>query len=661
MGETCSVCSNLRFQPLRPRRQLKALTYVPNWFQSNLVSLSDIKLSSIKGCVTCKFVLQVMVHYELQLEEDDTLLIRTYKFGGTLLRFPDQTIQVYTPEGHANAWDGIMKGLELSRHAHSDQANQFIRSCLDRCLDLHPNCVQPGGRLPSRLIDIGSSHNDHVRLVETSPNSHYEYIALSYCWGEVDVVKTTNRNYDEMKMGVLVSTLPRTIQDAIIVTRKLGQRYLWVDAICIIQDSKLDWEIESANMASIYRSSLLTIAAATAAAASDGFLNQEHSASEAKPPYQQIWYDEHGDETTLAARVVPEFETHTDDADEDDPLPLSLRGWTLQEQKLSTRTISYRRRELWWSCLTESSCECHIINELPGDVKKFCFNSTYSITTAEEMYREWHSTVAAYTVRALKYSSDKLPAIAGIAKVVQELTKSVYIAGLWKDNLIHDLTWEVPELRNIEAQSSVAASPTYFGPTFSWISVNRDVTYGWDDRKFKATQCDILATESLAAGLNPLGHVESAYLTISAPLLNTVLLLRYEDNNDPVVSQEGYFISCGSEDFSLRADVALETFEGVNQDGVMEKSVRRSYTPKTRAKSGTPISLLYLGNYTLWKNPKTKHVHAERAYLVLGKSQTDMARYERIGIAYQNCIIHGDSSEVPCFFDGFSEGVLTIV
>ncbi|GAW25949.1 putative heterokaryon incompatibility protein [Rosellinia necatrix] len=554
-----------------------------------------------------------------------------------------------------------MRASELSKHAHSDQAYQFIRSCLDRCLDLHPNCVQPRGHPPSRLIDVGLSSDDRVRLVETSPQSRNEYIALSYCWGDVDVVRTTASNYEAMKTEIRVSILPGTIQDAITVTRNLGRRYLWVDALCIIQDSKLDWEIESANMASIYRSSLLTLAAATAAAASDGFLGQEHNASEAKPPYQQVWRNEDGHETILAARVVPEFESHTEDADEEEVLPWSLRGWTLQEQKLSTRTIGYRRRELWWSCLSASSCECHIIDELPEDVKRFCFNPTYSITVAKQMYREWHNTVREYTMRALRYSSDRLPAIAGVARVVQDLTESAYIAGLWKGNLVHDLTWEVAELGEVEARSSVARSADYLGPTFSWVSVDRHVNYEWTNRWVKATQCHLLAAESLVTGLNPLGHVESAHLTISAPLLESVLWLRARTIEVTGFSSESYLISCGDQELQLRADVALETFDGTHQDGTIERSVRRSRIPRIRAESETPISLLYLGHFLEFEHPRTKNLHVSRTYLVLGKCPTDMARYERVGIAKQDCVIHKDSSEMPPFYEGFSVNVITIV
>ncbi|KAI0406621.1 HET-domain-containing protein [Xylaria palmicola] len=660
MADVCKICSNLRFQSLRPRRQLKTLVFAQDWFHSDYVSLSDLKTSGGQGCATCKFVLQVIAHYELQFDAEETFWILTYRSGGTILHITNHEIQLYTPEGRPDAWEGITKGPELSEYAHSERANLFIRSCLDRCLRHHPKCVQSQGNPPSRLIDVGPSHDDYVRLMETVTKSHSDYIALSYCWGDVGVVKTTAGNYEEMKTGMPISILPRTIQDAISVTRQLGQRYLWVDALCIIQDSKIDWEIESAKMASIYQSSLLTLAATTAAAASDGFLNQEHKIVTTKSPFQLPWHDEHGNETILAARIVPYVETHTADANDDDDLPLFLRGWTLQEQLLSTRIISYRRHELWWSCLTEPSCECRIINELPEDAKKASFNSIYSITTAEEMYTKWHNTVGEYTLRALKYSSDRLPAIAGVASVVQDLTGSAYIAGLWKDNLVHDLTWEAV-MHDVGAQSWISASPDFLGPTFSWVSVGTPVIYGSVHPWVQATGCHIVAAESQAAGLNSLGHVKSAYLTISAPFLKSAHLLQSQSRQDPDDFLGEYLISCGSNKLRLCLDMPLETFEISKPDGITETSIRRSHIPKTRAKVGTPISLLFLGHFINFTHPRTKHLHIYRVYLVLGVCAADITRYERIGIAKQDCVIHRDSSEIPPLCDDFSVSIITVV
>jgi hypothetical protein len=69
-----------------------------------------------------------------------------------------------------------------------------------------------------------------------------------------------------------LATLPQTIQDAITVSKKLRIKHIWVDALCLIQDSTEDWEKESARMASVYQNAFVTIAATSASASDQGFL-----------------------------------------------------------------------------------------------------------------------------------------------------------------------------------------------------------------------------------------------------------------------------------------------------------------------------------------------------------------------------------------------------
>jgi hypothetical protein len=69
-----------------------------------------------------------------------------------------------------------------------------------------------------------------------------------------------------------VDRLPKTVSDAITVTKGLGYQYLWVDSLCIIQNSKADWEAESVKMGQIYRNSVCTICASSADTADVGFL-----------------------------------------------------------------------------------------------------------------------------------------------------------------------------------------------------------------------------------------------------------------------------------------------------------------------------------------------------------------------------------------------------
>ncbi|WAO94579.1 HET domain-containing protein [Fusarium falciforme] len=99
------------------------------------------------------------------------------------------------------------------------------------------------------------------------------YACLSYCWGKSEFTVTTRGNLKgHLELGIELKGLPQTFQDAVEVARELKLRYLWIDALCIIQDEDdhEDWKRECGNMASIYRNSYLTIAAAWATSANGG-------------------------------------------------------------------------------------------------------------------------------------------------------------------------------------------------------------------------------------------------------------------------------------------------------------------------------------------------------------------------------------------------------
>lgn len=95
-------------------------------------------------------------------------------------------------------------------------------------------------RVPTRLIEVGSEDQKTVRLIHTKDelvdDAHTPYLILSYCWGKGnDLAKTTRDNLDQRKQKIVVSSLPKSVSDAIEVTKTMGIRYLWIDAICIVQ------------------------------------------------------------------------------------------------------------------------------------------------------------------------------------------------------------------------------------------------------------------------------------------------------------------------------------------------------------------------------------------------------------------------------------------
>jgi hypothetical protein len=100
-----------------------------------------------------------------------------------------------------------------------------------------------------------------------APQSMLTYIALSYVWGKVQPFQTTRENVQILRKPKALyaarirSRIPRTFQDAMRLTRSLGQRYLWVDALCIVQDAA-DKQNQLDRMGQIYQGATLTIVAA---------------------------------------------------------------------------------------------------------------------------------------------------------------------------------------------------------------------------------------------------------------------------------------------------------------------------------------------------------------------------------------------------------------
>ncbi|KAF9893504.1 hypothetical protein FE257_010816 [Aspergillus nanangensis] len=634
----CETCLNLNYSF---ERGSKRLPYMNNG-DVNLRHIEDFTKSA-ETCHICDFILQAISHFNLASIESTTVLIGMKQNKDVTLFFPASydTIQIYTPIGHPPAWEGIVTGRKLSSRPDSQTA-------------------PTSAYIPTRLIDVGEPDDAQVRLVETGPLLQDRYIAVSYCWGTLGIFKTQTWNYEDMKSGIQIITIPQTIQDAIRVTRGLKIRYLWVDALCIIQDSASDWEIESSMMGSVYHNAHLTIAAATSESVTEGFLHQPHLAAENKAPFLTEWTTPEGERTILGARMIPALTSHTPSLDDETP-PLWFRGWTLQESNLSRRVVTYHRDELWWSCVGKSVCECGTLDRFHGERTAFSFWSFYSIKDPQKAYLDWYQLIGEYTQRQLTVTTDRLPAISGIASVVQEITKSEYIAGLWSDNLLSDLAWQSAIIATVEDASTVFPLEEYRAPSFSWASIEHKVSYTRSLRWVSTRSCTVLSAGAKVIGQNPFGQVHSAHVTLRGRMLETSL----EVGTNRLGNRDAYMLA--HRRLLPGVDTALESFEAINEDGLSEWSVRRSSAQSLNRQlvSGTPVFLFYIG---CWRGVRVQLKENDHrtihAYLLLGKSPTNMSKYERIGIVEYEFAMEvedGDISESLQGLEDFSEAVITIV
>ncbi|CAM1506145.1 Fc.00g057860.m01.CDS01 [Cosmosporella sp. VM-42] len=370
---------------------------------------------------------------------------------------------------------------------------------IDNCENHHSACSENsfgvgGIVVPRRLLDVGLPGQPNIRLMPTA-GQPLRYAALSYCWGAVQVgTITTSETVDQMMRGMSLRLLSQTIQDAITVVRKLGIRYLWVDALCIIQgqNHKMDWKDEIKNMGQIYRNAYLTIAATSACSASEGFLTHRNrsgvpvniKASKNSPWEGTVLFREY---SLIGSSFAEDVESS----------PLLQRAWVRQERILSRRTIDFTSRQMFWSCRLRRYSEDGQ-DDAEGGMQAaaliHCLGSfSLSLKMAEKekiliqgvFFGEWATLIQEYSALQLKYESDRLPALAGIADIAGRVIPGRYLSGIWAANFSSGLLWSPAEYpANLSGVPGV--------PSWSWASVIGPIEAGGHDPE--ASRVELLRT-----------------------------------------------------------------------------------------------------------------------------------------------------------------------
>jgi hypothetical protein len=352
------------------------------------------------------------------------------------------------------------------------------REWIDDCRHSH-DCTWPSSgsnsvTLPSRLIDVGDDTiAPDVRLHTTRSGETLEYVALSYCWGGPQPVTTTLANLGSMEQRIPLTKLPKTLQYAVRLTRSVGQRYLWVDALCIIQDSGEDMRREIQKMGSIYRNAVFTISAARASKVSEGFLGRQPESTPLPSVRWQLDIPGMGMHTIFISTWYGQpgyWPKH----------PLDRRGWTLQESMLSPRLMVFSEYEPIWHCraVQGKTAKASVIEyaNLSRRLPDWFFaeqadpDNPWKFSRIQ-MPALWESIVKNFTGRALTNKEDRLDAVAGISAELQRRSKDDYFYGHWRECFVRQLLWHVfPSSVSLEERRRRA-------PTWSWGSVDGTVYY----------------------------------------------------------------------------------------------------------------------------------------------------------------------------------------
>ncbi|KAF1847863.1 HET-domain-containing protein [Cucurbitaria berberidis CBS 394.84] len=235
---------------------------------------------------------------------------------------------------------------ETPPQAHFDVAKRW----LDHCEANHSECAGHNSRLaelPSRVICVAEEGQD-PHLVSGN-GERARYATLSHCWGRSTATITTTESLRKRQDSIPLETIPKTFKDAILVCRKLGMPYLWIDSLCIIQDDKDDWERESGHMGSIYYDSTLTIAATDSPDSSRGLFIPRR-------PYEYCYYDivrlpsSFGDHKGQAYLTASTWGVYGPPASNVENGILQTRGWVMQEKYLARRTLHFLAGQMVWIC-----------------------------------------------------------------------------------------------------------------------------------------------------------------------------------------------------------------------------------------------------------------------------------------------------------------------
>jgi len=396
-----------------------------------------------------------------------------------------------------------------------------ISTWLQKCNKEH-QCWNGKASLPSRVLDVSISDgaDDIIRLYE-SRGEMVPYACLSYCWGHALPLKTTRDTYEDRQRGITFGQLPRALQDAVTVTRALGIQYLWIDALCIMQDSLEDWEVESSNMAAIYRSAYAVIAADISKDCDTPFLprtrpdgpQRERALVEVSEPDGSTFVI-YGRENNGWGHQQPL--RNTGFADPVGFRPLGARAWALQEEVLASRIIHFTPNELFWQCQSSVFCEC---TDLDGKVANEEFNPRLWFKRCLESedpnktLRYWKRLMNNYMSRSISQGMDRLPALSGMVKALSDVEHlGRYNAGLWSAHLPFALLWT--------GRGTTRRMVPYRAPSWSCFSLETlREPYPTGLPSVDKAYATVHEVECTVSGKDPYGAISSGRLRLTAPLL----------------------------------------------------------------------------------------------------------------------------------------------
>jgi hypothetical protein len=386
---------------------------------------------------------------------------------------------------------------------NSQETVDFVKRNLKTCDEDHQLCATYRPKslwYPTRLIDVEVSHSNREPKVVLTAQAEVEgpYLSLSHCWGSANILKLTEASLPQLLACIPISQTPKTFSDAFKFTRALGMRYIWIDSLCIIQDSQEDWCHESSTMYMVYQHAYCNIAATQARNGDDGLFSN-------RPIFPDLEL-KHGSD----CGIFRLFERH-DWNRNINCAPLNQRGWVIQERIMSPRVIHFATGEVSWDCYKSSACET-------GDQRFMCFDKKQkknlgllnSSASDLERISTWLMIAQTYSASKLTFpDKDKIIAISSVARYLEDIWGMEYCAGMWRTHLELQLAWRC----DLKSGTSTSTPDTLRAPSWSWLSYDSRVSScldknGRDNTLACATEVQLEWGTNEEGNIIILGHIE---------------------------------------------------------------------------------------------------------------------------------------------------------
>ncbi|KAE9368864.1 hypothetical protein N431DRAFT_494223 [Stipitochalara longipes BDJ] len=499
-------------------------------------SVKNLLASTRNGCSSCSLILNsqwVQVGGDLNLVHDHGLL-------------ETQIIARYIGT-HPEGLYGRIRILDKRSLEHQiSLASHWLKDCLSN----HNMClseVKERFVAPTRVINVGSS--DAIPFLHTS-NSN----------GSIQPLKANTANRAAYQSEVPWDAIPRLFQDAIVITRSMGYRYLWIDSLCIVQDSPDDWNREITRMGSIYKYCAFMISADSCGDSSESIFSKSLVGTSAEGIQQGC----HSSQNNLRGTLTPcstkrEHDRHGGGT-------LQSRAWVLQEEVLSPRTLRWSDNEVMWRCRSNSRSEEEPVvwpfmmhgDSMPYNWWKLLCLSKKSLKTIMDSLPNrrlpnslliWYATVEDFGCREITFKTDTLPAISGIAREIARHTGYHYYAGIWKEDFHNGLLWWI-----VYNGPNPLVSP---GPSWSWASRSNSSTIAlvfsvaldpmWLKKSYMEPVSEVLAIDMDISGKEPFSEVCSGSIRLRAQYRRATsfnIEMIIVPDNEPFVREYNQYSPC---------------------------------------------------------------------------------------------------------------------